>query len=79
MKYKEWILITIFLSKSKGRKNKKEESNSESDDGLYDNDFDPKNPFGGDEIESFNKNRDKVNLSFIIDYKKLMKKWKLIR
>lgn len=46
---------------NKKGKNRKQES-SDSDDGLYaDDDFDPKNPFGDDEIESFHNNRDKVS------------------
>lgn len=51
-----------FWSKGKGRKNKNaKNAQSDSENDHYDDDFDPKNPFGDDEIESFHDNRDKVN------------------
>lgn len=36
--------------------------NSDSENDHYD-DFDPKNPFGDDEIEQFHNDKDKVNFS----------------
>jgi hypothetical protein len=60
------ILILFTFSKSKGKKgknqkNKNEEAiSSDSENDHYDNNFDPNNPFGDDEIESFHNDRDKV-------------------
>lgn len=49
---------------------KYEPVNSDSENDHYD-DFDPKNPFGDDEIEQFHNDKDKVNCSpnYIYIYK----------
>lgn len=54
----------FLISKKKsggGRKAKHYEAvNSDSENDHYNDDFDPNNPFGDDEIEKFHNNRDKV-------------------
>lgn len=42
------------------KKEKFQSVNSDSDNDHYNDDFDPSNPFAGDEIEDFNSKNDKV-------------------
>jgi hypothetical protein len=56
--------------------------NSDSENDHYD-DFDPKNPFGDDEIEQFHNDKDKVNCSpnriYIYKNTSINKNWNTYR
>lgn len=53
-------MVRVAKKQNKNKKQKYESVNSDSENDHYGDDFDPKNPFGGDEIEDFNSKQEKI-------------------